>query len=634
MGEEAVTSFKGQEARKVFLRHLLNDVDALDRMLKEGMIESGIARIGFEQEFCLVDRHFRPSIRAMEVLTRLEDPHFTSELARYNLEINMDPLELKNHCFSEVEDTLRGFLNKADVCAETYGDHVILSGILPSIGKREVSIDYMTPKQRYFHLGEVLRELRGRDFELNIIGVDDLILSHSNILLEACNTSFQMHLQVEADEFVDMYNWAQMITGPVLALCTNSPMLFGRQLWSETRIALFQQSIDIRAKGRHLRERRQRVSFGNEWLKEVTDIYKNDISRYDLLVTKEIEHDSMDLLDRGEVPKLEALSLHNGTIWKWNRPCYGVGGGLPHLRIENRYIPSGPTVLDEIANSALWIGLMKAMPEELKGNWEKRQFAAAKENFYRAATVGIQAGINWKDGLVSASELALNEIIPMAREGLKKENVAQEDIDRYMGVIEERAKSKLTGSRWLIKSFRQLTKRMTPGEATVALTYLLHKRRLDKKPVHEWLFPEETELDNLSIHYDWVSAVMTTDLITVKESDLVDLVDKIMEWGKIRHVPVEDSQGKLKGLITRSILDQHKADGKCNSLSQVSEIMKTDLITVHPETDIRHAMLKMIDKNISCIPVVDGDELIGLLTDADMKNIWEKIEKNDRGRGD
>lgn len=629
MGENSVVAIQDAEARKRFLKHLLDDVDALDYMLENGMIESGISRIGFEQEFCLVDKHFRPSEKAIEVLTRIEDPHFTSELARYNLEINMDPCELVGGCFSKVEDDLRAFLNKASDVAEECGDKVILTGILPSIGKREIGDDFMTPRQRYYHLGKVLRDMRGQDFELNIIGVDDLIMSHSNILLEACNTSFQIHLQIEADEFVDMYNWAQMITGPVLALCTNSPMLFGRQLWSETRIALFQQSIDIRSKGRHLRERRQRVSFGNDWLKNVTDIYKNDISRYEPLVIREIENNSLEMLKRGEIPKLEALNLHNGTIWKWNRPCYGVGGGLPHLRIENRYIPSGPTVTDEIANSALWIGLMKAMPEELKGNWESRQFVAAKENFYRAATVGIQAGLNWKDELVSAADLALSQLIPMARKGLESMNVRKDDIDKYMGVIERRAMTRQTGSRWLNKSYRQLRKRFTRDEATVALTYLLHKRRLDLKPIHEWDFPAEEELEKLSIHYDWVSAVMTTDLITVQETDLIELVDKIMDWGHVRHVPVEDAQGRLKGLLTKNQVEQFLASGDNTGMVAVGEIMKTDLVTVSPDTDIRHAMLKMIDKGISCVPVVDGEELIGLLTDHDMKEIWGKIESNE-----
>ena len=316
MGQQKIRANSSKQERKDFIQHLLNDVEALDKMLTENKVESGVIRIGAEQEFCLVDKQFRPSTKGPDILNNIEDSQFTSELARYNLEINLDPLKLEGNCLSEMEKSLRKFLNHADDAAEKFDCKVILTGILPSIGKEEVSMDYMTPNPRYFALGDIIKAIRGADFELNIIGVDELILSHSNILFEACNTSFQMHLQISPEEFVDKYNWAQMITGPMLAACTNSPLLFGRQLWSETRIALFQQSIDMRSKGKHLREKQQRVSFGSKWIKEITEIYKDDISRYTLLLTTDIEKDSLETLEEGGVPKLEALNLHNSTIWK------------------------------------------------------------------------------------------------------------------------------------------------------------------------------------------------------------------------------------------------------------------------------------------------------------------------------
>jgi hypothetical protein len=285
MGKDKLSSSDEGRSRSNFLKYLLNDLEALDLMLKKGLIERDRQRIGAEQELSLVDRYFKPSRIGPSLLSRLNDPHFTTELALYNLEINLDPIDLKDNCFKLMENQLRQLLDKLDGSTQELGGHVILTGILPSIDIRSGQMDYMTPNPRYVALGEVIKRLRGQDFELNIQGIDELILAHTNILFEACNTSFQCHLQVSAEDFVDQYNWAQLISGPVLSICTNSPMLFGRELWSETRIPLFQQSIDIRSKGYHLRERQQRVSFGNRWIREITEIYKEDIARFTLILT-------------------------------------------------------------------------------------------------------------------------------------------------------------------------------------------------------------------------------------------------------------------------------------------------------------------------------------------------------------
>ncbi len=229
-------------------------------------------------------------------------------------------------------------------------------------------------------------------------------------------------------------------------------------LWAETRIPLFQQSIDTRGKGYHLRERAQRVTFGNRWVDDVTDVYKNDIARHTLLFMIDIKKDSLETLDKGKIPKLEALQLHNGTIYKWNRPCYGVSDGVPHLRIENRYIPSGPTVLDEIANLAFWVGLMHSMPENYRDNWQELSFDEAKENFKKAAMWGIQSGMVWDGKYMSARTLLLDKLIPMSREGLEKKGINATDIDKYLSIIEARASGYLTGSRWIVKSHRNLRK--------------------------------------------------------------------------------------------------------------------------------------------------------------------------------
>lgn len=627
MGEQKLSIAKEPESRKLFLKHLLHDVEAIDQMLQNGQIESGISRIGAEQEFCLVDKYFKPSMNALEILEKVDDPHFTPELAKYNLEINLDPLELKGDCFSKMQTQLLNLLGKAEDVANGLDERIILTGILPSIDFRAVQMEYMTPKPRYAALADIMSELRGEDFELNITGVDELILTHNNILFEACNTSFQCHYQVEPDEFTDMYNWAQMLSGPVLSVACNSPLLIGKQLWAETRIPLFQQSIDTRGKGYHLREREQRVTFGNRWIKGVSDVYKNDIARHTLLFLTDIEHDSLETLKKGEIPNLKALQLHNGTIYKWNRPCYGVLDGVPHLRIENRYLPSGPTVQDEIANFAFWVGLMCNIPDKYRNIWERINFDEVKENFYKAAMWGIQSGMVWDGKLMSARRLILEILIPMAREGLEKKGINQGDIDKNLDIIRGRAENYATGSRWIVESYRKLRENLTREESTVALTAIMHYRKLTGKPVHEWGVAKISEAEKLEMQYDVVSNIMTTNLVTVQENDIAELVLKIMEWRHIRHLPVEDSHGKLKGIITKNRLVHYLSNPDKDGLATAADVMDTDPVTIGPNDDIKYAMLLMIDKGVSCLPVVEKNELIGIITDKDTQDIWNKMKK-------
>ncbi|CAN5192024.1 glutamate-cysteine ligase family protein [soil metagenome] len=629
MGKQKLSLAKDPETRKYFLKHLLHDVQAIEQMLENNLFESGVTRIGAEQEFCLVDQYFKPSKNATSVLQIIDDHHFTSELAKYNLEINLDPLVISPRCFSDMEKQLTDLLDKAEVAASSLDEKIILTGILPSIDFRAVQMEFMTPVDRYKALTDILSELRGEDFELNIIGVDELILRHNNILFEACNTSFQCHLQINPEEFTDMYNWAQLISGPVLSVAANSPLLLGKQLWAETRIALFQQSVDTRGKGYNFREREQRVTFGNRWIHGVTDVYKNDIARHTLLFSTHLEHDSLNLLDQGIVPELKALRLHNGTIYKWNRPCYGVTDGVPHLRIENRYLSSGPTERDEISNLAFWVGLMCNMPESYKNDWESRSFEDAKENFYKAAMWGIQSGMVWEDKLMSARSLLLDKLIPIARQGLENLNINKNDIDKYLSVIEKRASGHLTGARWIVKSYRTFRKKHGREESTVAITAIMNKMRKSGDPVHKWKAAKPEDLENIEIRYDVVSNVMSTDLVTVSENDLAELVLKIMDWRNIRHLPVEDPDGKLKGIITKKRLINYLSDHKNDPFSIASDVMNDNPVTIGPNADLKYAMLLMLDQKISSLPVVENNRLIGILTAKDTNEVWEKIKKLD-----
>lgn len=628
MGTQKISIARDPESKKRFLKHLIHDVEAIEQMLDRGLFESGVTRIGAEQEFCLVDKHFKPSLNALEVLQKVKDDHFTPELAKYNLEINLDPRPLTGENLSKMHAQLNDLLEKASEAALSIDEQIILAGILPSIDFRAVQKQYMTPRKRYEELGRIILELRGEDFELNITGVDELLISHSNILFEACNTSFQCHYQIQPHSFADSYNWAQLLAGPVLSVAANSPILLGRQLWAETRIALFQQSIDTRGKGFHLREREQRVTFGNRWIKDLGDVFKNDIARHTLLFLMEIERDSLDILEQGEIPKLEALQLHNGTVYKWNRPCYGVANGVPHLRIENRYLPSGPTTADEIANLAFWSGLMANMPESYASNWQKLDFDDAKENFYKAAMWGIQSGMVWENELMSASQLILDVLLPMSRGGLEKMEISDKDITYYLDVIRKRADKKATGARWMVGSFRRLKETLDKEEASVALTAIMDKRRRSGEPVCEWKLASPEEIESIYIHYDVVSNVMSTDLITVTEEYIVELVLKIMEWRNIRHLPVEGKNGELKGVITKKRLDGYLSASKNHHQLTAADVMDQNPITIKPDEDIKYAMLLMLDEGISCLPVIEQGKLVGILTDKDTQTIWDKIKKN------
>ncbi len=625
MGEHRISIAEHSEERKAFLKHLLHDVQALDIMIERGLLETGVCRIGAEQEFFIVDKHHKPSRNGPELLALIADAHFTTELARYNLEINLDPTLLGGKCLSETEFELRSLLRKADEKAKTFGDTIILTGILPSIDLRAVELDYLTPNPRYHALGEIVKRLRGQDFELNINGVDELLLAHTNILFEACNTSFQIHLQLEPDEFVTAYNWAQAIAGPVLAIATNSPLLFGRELWAETRIALFQQSVDMRRRQHHLRERQQRVSFGQQWIKTITEVYKDDISRYPIIFLSDIEKDSLLEIQQGRIPELKALRIHNGTIWKWNRPCYGILDGKAHLRIENRYLPAGPTVLDEIANMAFWVGLMKAIPEQYKSIWNNMDFEDAKDNFYKAARFGIQTGMIWDKSIFPAQKLILDILLPLAQHGLSKTGIDKQDSDKYLNIIEERTRSGKTGSRWMVNGFRTLKKEMGRDEAMVALTATIRNRRLTGNPVHTWSGISSTDLQPAHIQYDIVGNIMTTDLITAQSSDPLELVLTIMNWRKIRHMPVEDEQGIITGILTHRRIENYLSSTEANPNAIAEDVMIKDPICIDASCSILYAMDIMIQKKISCLPVIHNHQLVGLITDYDMTKVQEKL---------
>lgn len=626
MGEQSIQDAVDVERLRIFTKRLLTDLRALEQMLEEDWIESGIGRIGAEQEMFLVDRNWRPAPRAIEVLGEIDDPRFTTELAKFNLEFNLDPIDLGGNCLGRMEAELRDLLAMAHKAAALHDTRVVLTGILPSLEKSDLTLDNMTPKPRYFALNEAMNRLRGDEYQFRIRGRDELLVTHDNVMLEACNTSFQVHFQVDPNDFAALYNIAQMVAAPVLATAANSPILFGRALWRETRIALFQQSIDTRAPSQHIREQSPRVSFGRQWVDEsVLEIFREDIARFRVLLSNDEDEDPFERMRQGLPPRLYALRLHNGTVYRWNRPCYGILNGKPHLRIENRVLPAGPSTTDEVANAAFWFGLIGGVHREIGDVTRVMDFDAARENFVSAARLGLGAQFTWPGReRIPAQELILDTLLPLAREGLSSMNFAAEDIDRYLGVLEERVEKRTSGSRWMIESLHGMEDQVPLGERLSALVAATHERQAGGEPVTRWAPAELEEAGRQQNHYQRVGQLMTTDLFAVNQDELVDLVAYLMNWRHIRHVPVEDNQHRLVGLVTaRSILRQMGKDpaGPTKPIP-VSRIMQPDVITVSPETPTLEAIALMRKHRISCLPVVTGDSLlVGILTERDFMAI-------------
>ena len=616
MGSFNVRKIEDSE-RAQFISHLLKDIQALELMIDRGLIERGVTRIGAEQEFCLVKPDFSPSTLALDILEDINDPHFTTELARYNLEINLDPVELKSDCFAQVKQQLILMLEKARKAAAAYDNKIVLAGILPTIRKQELTLDYLTPINRYHILNEIMLNLRGGDFSLHLQGVDELTVLHDSILFESCNTSFQMHLQIDPDDMVQSYNWAQAIAGPVLAICANSPLLLGRELWNETRIALFQQSVDTRKASYSLSDQSPRVTFGSKWVKDsIVNIFKDDIAYHRTILTTDDLTDSLKELQDGRIPKLSALRVNNGTIYRWNRPCIGVSNDVAHLRIENRYIPSGPSTEDEMANFVFWVGLMIGRPKEFDQIETQMDFEDAKGNFYKAARNGKESQLRWAGTTLSAPDLVREVLLPIAYQGLRKVNIDEADIVHYLQIIELRT-NRNSGASWTIKSYRNLKKTLKRDDALKALTEAMHINQQTHKPVHEWSEMEQAptwypDYSNKKVH-----EIMSTKIFTVLPNDLAALVKSIMNWKNIHHVPVVDSKENLIGIITSKNIDLNEQTD-LTELAEVKDIMVNEVVTAGPQMMANEAARLMLDKKIGCMPVIEDGRLVGIVTRNDI----------------
>jgi CBS domain-containing protein len=456
-------------------------------------------------------------------------------------------------------------------------------------------------------------------------------------MLEACCTSFQVHVQLDPKTFAPDYNASLLAAAPVLAVAANSPILIGRRLWQETRIALFQHAVDERSHSDIARSHPTRVSFGEAWVENsAVEIYREQIARFRDIMTSDITENSLATLASGGIPQLKALGLHNSTVWRWNRPCFGITEGRPHLRLEFRALPAGPTVLDEVANVALFLGLMKSLPEEYGNVSRRMQFEDAKDNFFAAARHGLKAQLTWVDGKHYATgDLMQRHLIPLAEKGLAAFDIDSEDIERYLGVIRGRLDADQTGSKWSLCAASALSKGASPEGRDRRVVAAMLKRQQSSLPVHQWPAVTNEEIDGLEDIGETVGEIMTTDVFTVKPDDPISLAASLMDWRHIRHLPVEHN-GKLVGLVSsRDVSHVLTAPNQSNGDSPgntIAQIMRGEPLTVSSETPLRTAVKLMLDQHLDCLPVSDGDELIGIVTSKDLLRVLFMILSHSQGR--
>lgn len=628
MGDKKVTRDYDDTEMRAFTLAVLNDLQALEKMLDAGMFEDAERRIGAEQEMFLVDRAMRPAPLAIEVIEQARDGRLTTEIGRFNLEANLTPRKYTGSCLADMESELYDVIDVVRDAAEEFDAGVVLAGILPTIQLSDLTRNNLTPHPRYDEIDRVVTKLHGENRFIQIKGLDELQLTLQDTYIEFCNTSFQIHLQVPPKDLVRYYNWAQAIAAPVLASAANSPLLLNHRLWQETRLALFQHAIDTRSLVHKERNQPPRVNFGDRWVdSSILEVLREDAVRFRILLTQAVEEDSLEILAKGGIPRLSAWRLHNGTIWRWNRPCYGVIDGKPGLRIEARFLPAGPTIADEMANAAFFLGLLTELPEEFGDITSRMSFDEAKSNFYNAARYGLNGQIRGLDGKSRRVErLILEELLPRAREGLRRSGIDEAD-QRLLDIVEARVTRGTSGAKWMIASLAAMDPRAKLNVRMRTLTAAMKEYQEQRVPVHEWKLAEIPPRPDWVDNYKTVEQFMAVDLFTVRPEDILDLAASLMHWKHVRHVPVEDDSGRLIGLISHRDLLELFALGKIAGPAQltVADVMKTDLITIAPDTPTLEALEIMREKRIGCLPVVKAEKLVGLITAYDFLTVSAKL---------
>ncbi|WP_166139735.1 glutamate--cysteine ligase family protein [Nocardioides ochotonae] len=487
MGEEVEAQEFTRADRTRYREKVRRNLDVFARMLREARFDTDDPMTGMELELNLVDKAGDPAMCNAEVLAEIADEDFQTELGQFNIEINLAPARLREGGLSTFETSLRRSLNDAEEKSARVGAQLVMTGILPTLAEGHMSRSTISGNPRYRLLSEQILHARGEDIEIAITGQERLRTTTDSIVPEAACTSTQLHVQTSPDQFAAYWNASQVISSVQLAVGANSPYLLGKELWRETRIPLFEQATDTRSAELEAQGVRPRVWFGERWITSVFDLFEENVRYFPALLPILDDHeDPLTVLEAGGTPSLAELKLHNGTVYRWNRPVYDIAHGVPHLRVENRVLAAGPTVADTMANAAFYFGLVRYLAEHERPLWSQMSFSAAEENFHVAARDGIEALVYWPGvGEVRATELVLRRLLPQARAGLDAWGVPGEESDRLLGIIEQRCLTGINGAEWFVGRMRGRAE----GDRFDALraTLLEYRERMHtNEPVHTW----------------------------------------------------------------------------------------------------------------------------------------------------
>jgi hypothetical protein len=493
MGRDIETTEFTRDDRLRFRQKVKANLTALRKLVDSGAFETGRRTCGVEMEVCITDLRGSALPINDQLLEHIASADFQTELAKFTIEFDVKPRLVTGHVFDTIDTEMRRSLNHAHDVAEELDARVMIVGILPTLTEGDFDDGHMSTNQRYKALNDMILDSRGEDILVDIQGSEELEARISTILFEAACTSMQLHLQVDPHDFGLYWNAAQMLSAPLVAVGANSPFFLGRQLHHETRIALFQQAIETRTEELIQQGVRPRVWFGEKWLDEgegLWDLFEENVRYFPALLPLCEDEDPEAMIEAGEVPNLPELTLHNGTIYRWNRPVYEVVRGRPHMRIENRVLPAGPSVPDAVANAAFCYGLLHGLVSRPRPHvWELMSFAAAADNFYTAARDGLGARLYWPrvGAQVPVSELILRHLLPLARDGLVDWGVDAGDVDYYLGIIAERALTGMNGAGWQIATWRKLVDEgVERDEAAREMVRIYHQRSYASTPVHTW----------------------------------------------------------------------------------------------------------------------------------------------------
>ena len=475
MGQEiAETHFTPQDFED-YAQRLREETELLAEWFQSSIFSPRARMGGFELEAWLVDDEAQPAPINEVFLERLDNPMVVPELARFNVELNDHPQHLWGSALSRMEASLGETWRQCMQVAEDMQTHLLMIGTLPTVKEAELCPANMSDMKRYRALNEqVLRMREGRPLELDIHGREHLKTTHQSVMLEAATTSFQLHLKVHPDAAARAYNASIIASAAQVAASANSPYLFDHDLWDETRIPLFEQSVSVGGFAGASHGPMRRVTFGSGYVREsLFECFVENQQHYPVLLPMTFQEG---------LEQMAHLRLHNGTIWRWNRPLIGFDyDGMPHLRIENRVVPGGPTVVDVIANAAFFFGIMQTLMTAETPPEEQLSFATARDNFYAAAHHGLDAHVDWfGEKRSGVRTLILDELLPMAKQGLEALEIDGVDINRYLEIIRLRVETAQNGTAW------QRAYVEKHGRDLAAMTNAYRERQESGKPVHEW----------------------------------------------------------------------------------------------------------------------------------------------------